>query len=361
MVPTAMGTLGGLPLKYLVGLDRSRGARRAARAAAAAATGHRAQRRRHRARLAERPALPARPLRHGSPQPDRQRLRPAVRRAGAQHRRVPDPRSEDATPRPRSMRRCATRTRPTTTTIRSVAPSPYWGRRAHLGQQGERAQSDARCARAASGTRPHPRRRQSRVLQARLRSSVGEGFSRRALGAPARGVRAETRRSTPSSTPATARTTCSSPTTTERHAVDQRRRPGGRLARHEEVRRHRRCRRVAGLVAACARHQRQRPARRWLGGAGAACRREARHAHRGRLLCGDAEPRGRLGLGLGRLSVSRRDPALRSEDAAHRDLPAAAARLRRARRRHRHAAASSGCRSAAAIWASSTGASARRR
>ena len=59
--------------------------------------------------------------------------------------------------------------------------------------------------------------------------------------------------------------------------------------------------------------------------------------------------------------VSRRDPALRSEDTAHRDLPAAIARLRRARRGHRLAMASSGCRSAAVTWASSTGASARRR
>ena len=150
---------------------------------------------------------------------------------------------------------------PTTHDDPVVAPSPYWGDEAHLGQQGERPQSDARCHGPRLVHGAHPRRRQSRVLQARLRSSVGEGVSRRALRAPARGVRSGheevhvRRHLLRHASPAVRRGR-------ERHAVDQRRRPGGRLARYEEVRRHGRCGRVAGLVAARARHQRQRPARR---------------------------------------------------------------------------------------------------
>ena len=48
----------------------------------------------------------------------------------------------------------------------------------------------------------------------------------------------------------------------QRHAVAQRHRPGCRLDQHQDVRRDRRCREVARLVAVRARHQRQRQARR---------------------------------------------------------------------------------------------------
>ena len=44
----------------------------------------------------------------------------------------------------------------------------------------------------------------------------------------------------------------------QRHAVDERRRAGGRLAEHEDVPRDRRCGEVAGLDGAHPRHQRQR-------------------------------------------------------------------------------------------------------
>ena len=58
-------------------------------------------------------------------------------------------------------------------------------------------------------------------------------------------------------------------------------------------------------------------------------------APRRRLLRRDAESGGRIGVGLGRFSVSRRAVALRSALAAQRDLHRAAARLRRARRGYR--------------------------
>ena len=75
----------------------------------------------------------------------------------------------------------------------------------------------------------------------------------------------------------------------QRHAVDQRRRAGGRLAQHEGVRRDRRRRQGAGLDDAGARHQRQRQARR-RGRAEGAGRCAEGQADRGRLLRGDAEP-----------------------------------------------------------------------
>ena len=73
-------------------------------------------------------------------------------------------------------------------------------------------------------------------------------------------------------------------------AVDQRRRPVGRLGRHEDVRRDRRCRQGAGLVAVRARHQRQRQARRIHRAQSAdGCRQgHARHRRLGHL-CGHAE------------------------------------------------------------------------
>ncbi len=65
-------------------------------------------------------------------------------------------------------------------------------------------------------------------------------------------------------------------------------------------------------------------------------------AHHRRLLCGDAEPGGRLGLGLASAysgsAVVRLDPRSESAgDRARRNLQRADARLRHARRRHRQA------------------------
>ncbi len=151
----------------------------------------------------------------------------------------------------------------------------------------------------------------------------------------------------------------------QRHAVDERRRAGRRLAQHEEVRRDRR-------------------------------RRDARRA--GRPLVLDTNGNGRrddyvepnqpvdpakdkrVNAGFYAVMPSPVDGSIwgsfrgRTErrgaprpgresagDRAGRDLQRAAARLRRARRRHRHARAWSGCRSPAATSAASTAASARRR
>jgi hypothetical protein len=92
MLQIAMGQLGGVPPKYLADwTDRI-------------ATGELPATQPQRPRGVERNVvatvrdwadetqLPARPLRHGSSRSDGERLRPAVRRAGAQHRRVPDAR-----------------------------------------------------------------------------------------------------------------------------------------------------------------------------------------------------------------------------------------------------------------------------
>ena len=97
---------------------------------------------------------------------------------------------------------------------------------------------------------------------------------------------------------------------------------------------HRRCGRSAGLGTVRPRHQRQRQARR-VDRARTARGPEPGHAPRGRLLCGHAEPSRRLDLGLGRVSLPRRSPALRSAHQTHRDLQRSAARLWCARRRHR--------------------------
>ncbi len=76
-------------------LDRPDRGRRAAACEARPPERCRAQHRRDRARLVDRQGLHARLERHGSAQSDRQRLRAAVRRTGALHGRVPDPRPED--------------------------------------------------------------------------------------------------------------------------------------------------------------------------------------------------------------------------------------------------------------------------
>ena len=83
----------------------------------------------------------------------------------------------------------------------------------------------------------------------------------------------------------------------QRHAVDERRRPGRRLAEHEDVRRDRRRREVAGLDGARARHQRQRQARRLRrAGSSRSIRAKDKRIERG-VLRGDAEPGRRLDLG----------------------------------------------------------------
>ena len=149
----------------------------------------------------------------------------------------------------------------------------------------------------------------------------------------------------------------------QRHAVDQRRRTGGRLDQHQDVRRDGRCRKVAGLDGAHSRHQRQRQARR-VRRAQSAGGSDQGQADRCGLLRRDAESGGRLGLGLAsvipdpscgsfRDPIRRRRRSPRSTTFRCRVLACAAPTST--------ARASCGCRSRAATWAVSTGASAKGR
>ena len=93
----------------------------------------------------------------------------------------------------------------------------------------------------------------------------------------------------------------------EQHAVDERRRAGGRLAEHQDVRRDRRRGEVAGLDAAHHGHERQRQARR-VRRAGPAGRSDEGQAAQRRVLRRLACA-GWLGLGLAaRLPGPRRAP-----------------------------------------------------
>ena len=125
----------------------------------------------------------------------------------------------------------------------------------------------------------------------------------------------------------------------QRHAVDERRRSGGRLAEHEDVRRDRRRREVAGMDGAGPRHQRQRQARR-LRRAEPAADPDEGQAHQLAVLRRDAEPGRRLDLGLD----ARRTPARSCGSSPGANPPETALAeiynvplpgLRRARRRHR--------------------------
>ena len=142
-----------------------------------------------------------------------------------------------------------------------MQPSPYWGERGDLGHavNNHNSMFDAKgrvwLAAAVRGAG------QPGVLQGGLRSSVGQSCSRWSGRPPARDVRSEdaeihVRRHLLRHAPSAVRLR------RQRHAVDQRRRAGGRLAQHEDVRRDRRRGEVAGLDAAHPRHQRQRQARR---------------------------------------------------------------------------------------------------
>ena len=118
----------------------------------------------------DRQSVHARLVRHGPPQSDRQRLRQALRRAGALDGRVPDPRSEDEhgdfAPRARARPEHADDEQHAADTAVAVL-----GQRGDLGQQGERAQPDARCTRAACGTRPSCARRDNAPAYCKADSS----------------------------------------------------------------------------------------------------------------------------------------------------------------------------------------------
>ena len=199
--------------------------------------------------------------------PDRQRLRAALRIARVQLRHDADPRSGEEHRRRRSRRRCAIRSMPLSlgpghaAALDAAAAVALLGQRAHLGHARQQPQLDVR---------PDGRL----WLAASVRGADNPAFCKAGSDHPSakafpmeRAVR-HLAVFDPKTKKYTFVDTCFSHAPPavrlrrQRHAVDERRRPGGRLAEHEDVRRDRRRGEVAGLDGARARHQRQRQARR---------------------------------------------------------------------------------------------------
>ncbi len=259
--------LGDLSVRQLRRLDRSHRQGRAAVRQAAAAAGRRAQHRRHAARLDEREAVPARPDLQRPAQSDGQRLRPALRIAGVQLGHDPDPRPGEerrhhvrgAGARPRDAAQPRTRARGGARRRCSRRPT---GAASASGRRASTTTTRCSIGRAASGWPPSVRGAENPAFcRARARLIRRRGVPAGARGPAPGGARSEDREVhlrrhvLLHASPAVR-------LRRQRHAVDQRRRSGGRLAEHEDVPRDRRRREVAGLDGARPRHQRQRPARR---------------------------------------------------------------------------------------------------
>ena len=228
--------------------------------------GRRAQHRRHAARLDGREALSPRPHLERSPASHGECERPAVWLAGVQLRPAADsrpgqerghhvqgagPRSADA-----AEPRAGARRRP-----RSDDAVALLGQRADLGDARQQPQLDVRQGRPVVAGRVGARRRQPGVVQGRLLPSVGQGVPDGPRRPSSGGPRPEDdevrlRRDLLLDAPSAVRLR------RQRHALDEWRWSGGGVARHEEVRRHRRRRRVAGLDGSDPRYQRQRQTRR---------------------------------------------------------------------------------------------------
>ena len=253
-------------LRQLRRVDRSRRQRRPAVRQAVAPPGRRAQYRRHAARLDGREALSPRPDLERSPASHGECERPAVRLAGVQLRPAADSRpgqerghhvqgagsrSTDA-----AEPRAGARRRP-----RSDDAVALLGQRADLGDARQQPQLDVRQGRPVVAGRVGARRRQPGVVQGGLLPSVGQGVPHGARCPPSRGAQPKDdevhfRRDLLLDAPSAVRLR------RQRHAVDEWRWSGGGVVRHEEVRRHRRRRRVAGLDGPDPRYQRQRQPRR---------------------------------------------------------------------------------------------------
>ena len=154
------------------------------------------------------------------------------------------------------------RARATPARSRPCGPSAYWGEENIWDTRGQQPQLDVRpegprVARRDRRTRRTIRRsaRRARVIRRRRRSRST---------APTARSRCSIRRpgSTPPTRPASPRIICSSATTPTTRCGRDGGGGGCRLAQHQDVRRDRRRREVAGLDGARARHQRQRQARR---------------------------------------------------------------------------------------------------
>ena len=156
------------------------------------------------------------------------------------------------------------------------------GRGEHLGQQGQQPQLDVRPEGPRLARRDRPRAGQSGLLQEGLDASLGRGVPARPHQPPGDDVRSQDRQV--HRLPDLLRLASSAVRLRrQRDDVDEhrRRRRQCRLDQHQDARRDRRHREVAGLDRAGARHQRQRPARR-VHRAGQAARAEQGHAHRRR-------------------------------------------------------------------------------
>ena len=260
------GQLGSAPFKYFADWTDRIAKGELPHANAAAAAGRRAQHRRHRVGVGRARQVPARPDLDRQARSDRQRLRQALRLAGIRTDELPilDPVTNTVTSfhapvrdpdMPLSLGHRARRDREAGDAVGLL------GRRGDLGHAGQQPQHDDRQEGPGVAHRRGARPRQSGLLQGGLGPSVGQAVPAEAEPPPARGARSEDeevhlRRHLLRDAPPAVRLR------RRRHAVDQRRRPGGRLAQHEGVRRDRRRRQGAGLDGARARHQRQRQARR---------------------------------------------------------------------------------------------------
>ena len=225
------------------------------------AAGTRAQHRDHRVGLGRSQVVSARRRVHRPPQSDAQRQRPALRLARVElsdYLPVLDPVHNTVSRVPLTVRDPSTQPATGPTDGRAVR---LLGRRSALDEQEQRPQSDDR----REGTRvdhvDHSSAGQSGVLQSGIDASVGQALPGESLRAPARDVRPEDEEAD-----AHQHVLRHAPSDVRRgresHAVDERRRRGRRLARHEDVRRDGRRREVAGLDGAHPRHERQRQARR---------------------------------------------------------------------------------------------------
>jgi hypothetical protein len=211
-----------------------------------------------------------------------------------------DPRTNTATTFRAPVRDADT---PSTLDDPVTAPSPYWGDEKHLGQPRERAQPDARCEgpRLVHGAHPRPAnpafcRKGSDHPSAKAFPLERSG-RQLAVYDPATG-------STRSSTPATARTTCSSRDDANDTLWTS---GGGQVVGWLDTKRSTppatRPRRRAGRRM-CSTPTATAEARPTGSSRGSRRIRAARHAHRGGFYAVMPNP-GRLGLGLGRLPVSR--------------------------------------------------------
>ena len=244
-------------------LDRARREGRTAGCQADAAAGRRAQHRGHAARLAQRQAVSARPDRQRPALPDRQRLRAAVRAVRARLQRHADPRSGEERGdefRAADHARHAARARAGQRRLgQDPAALGLLGRGEHLGQQGQQPQLDVRPEGPRLARGDGPQAGQSRLLQEGLEPSVGRRVSAQQHQPPGHDVRSEDRQV--HRLPNLLRLASSAVRLRrQRDAVDEHRwrRRQCRLDQHEDARRDRRHREVAGLDRAGARHQRQR-------------------------------------------------------------------------------------------------------